>query len=111
MCSKVFLEKELHFKSKEWVNSVKFIDDFFENNDTFKENNQSAKDDLECLLGVQDWRLFFLTEEKIKNYIKNPKQGFRDSLRHLLGLSPEKINNILNPPRQNFFGKRRSKIK
>ena len=111
MCSKVFLEKELHFKSKEWVNSVKFIDDFFENNDTFKENNQSAKDDLECLLGVQDWRLFFLTEEKIKNYIKNPKQGFGDSLRHLLGLSTEKINKILNPPRQKLFGKRRSKIK
>jgi hypothetical protein len=97
LCSKVFLEKELHFKSNEWVNSVKYLDAFFENNPK-KEVNENAVNDLECLLGVQDWRLFFLTKSKIKEFAKNPKKDLGSALRHLLGLSPEKINSILKPP-------------
>lgn len=96
-CSKVFLEKELHFKSGEWVNSVKYIDDFFENSEKTS-RNQNAKEDLEYLLGVQDWRLFFLTEQKIREFIKAPKQNREDSMKHLLGLSKESINSLLNPP-------------
>lgn len=97
LCSKVFLEKELHFKAKEWVNSVKYIDSFFENNPGVSQNH-NAELDLECLLGVQDWRLFFLTEVKIKEYAKDPKKGLGSALRHLLGLSPETIEKILTPP-------------
>jgi hypothetical protein len=97
LCSKVFLEKELHFKSNEWVNSVKYLDAFFENNPK-KEINENAVNDLECLLGVQDWRLFFLTESKVKEFAKNPKKDLGSALRHLLGLSPEKIHSIVKPP-------------
>jgi hypothetical protein len=97
LCSKVFLEKELHFKSNEWVNSVKYLDAFFENNPK-KEVNENAVNDLECLLGVQDWRLFFLTESKVKEFAKSPKKDLGSALRHLLGLSPEKIHSIVKPP-------------
>jgi hypothetical protein len=98
LCSKVFLEKELNFKSGEWVNSVKYIDQFFENNQD-QEENKNALNDLECLLGIQDWRLFFLTETKVREFAKSPKKDLEDSLRYLLALSPEKIKEIYEPPR------------
>jgi hypothetical protein len=102
LCSKVFLEKELHFKSNEWVNSVKYLDAFFENNPK-KEVNKNADNDLECLLGVQDWRLFFLTESNVKQFAKEPKKDLGNALRYLLGLSPEKIHSIVKPPSPKLF--------
>jgi hypothetical protein len=97
LCSKVFLEKELYFKSKEWVNSCKYVDSFFENNPK-KDTNPEAEADLEYLLGIQDWRLFFLTEKNVKEFVSSKKKTLNDSLTYLLGYSSEAIKEIYFPP-------------
>ena len=92
--SKIFLEKEFYFKTGEFVDSAKYIDSFFENNQN-EEKNKIKKEDtlaLECILGIQDWRLFFLNEEKLLDIIDQPENFKFQGLHYLLGLSPNQIS-------------------
>ena len=120
LCSKVFLEKELQFKGGEFTDSSQYIDWFFENNQDVVEqllgvdksgsfgNNladiiQQKKDKLGGLLGIQDWRLFFLEEERLGKFVKNPGTGpLVHSLKNLLPISVERLKNKLFPPLRKF---------
>ena len=115
LATKVFLEKELFFADYDFNDSVKYIDWLFENNEFISQQlleaggvspnyglvgyKENKRKQLSILLGLQDWRLFFLNEKSIRAFIK--KTGWeitKDSLNHLLGLSTTGMSNIFFPP-------------
>jgi hypothetical protein len=114
LCTKVFLEKELFFADHDFVDGVKYIDWLFENNEFISQQlleaggvspnyglvgyKENKRKQLSILLGLQDWRLFFLNEKSIRAFIK--KTGWeitKDSLKHLLGLSIKGMSSIFFP--------------
>ena len=115
LCSKVFLEKELWFKGEEFPDSSQYIDWFFENNQQVvqqllganKSNNlannfsdfiEQKKEKLGTLLGIQNWRLFFLDEENLGNFVKNPgTKPVVANMRNLLPVSADKLKDKMFP--------------
>ena len=114
LCTKVFLEKELYFAGVDFDDNVKYIDWFFENNEFISQQlleaggvspnyglvgyKENKRQQLGILLGIQDWRLFFLSEKSIRAFVK--KTGWEcwgDSLKHLMGLSVEGVSDIFFP--------------
>ena len=105
LVSKVFLENEFFFKSGEFAMSNLYLDWFFENNDAWKGNPERKDQLLEVMLGVQAWRLGFLTGQKIEDIIQDndsvdseQKGGFE----YLLG---KRLKNM-KPKFQIFFNRR-----
>lgn len=88
LVSKVFLENELFFASKEFQGAHRYVDWFFENGakrpsgKAQRENNRR----LDVLLGNQGWRDFFLAGDKISQIVKrNDSLGKKGHFEYLLG--------------------------
>ena len=94
--TKVFLEKELKFKSKDFPDSSTFIDSVFDSNSP--DPKVSNPRSLELLLGVQSWRTFFLTEEGLKKSASNSSQPNTSELENIIPLSCKEMCEKLNPP-------------
>ena len=114
LCTKVFLEKELFFPSGNFEDSSKYIDWLFENNEFLSQQlleaggispnygligyKENKKEQLSILLGMQDWRLFFLNENSVRTFARETSWDcMEDPLNHLLGLSTKQISGILYP--------------
>lgn len=114
LCTKVFLEKELYSPDEDFNDNVKYIDWFFENNEFIAQQllesggvspdnglkgyKENKREQLSILLGLQDWRLFFLNEKSIRAFVQKPGwDAWLDPLKYLMGLSVDKVDNIFHP--------------
>ena len=119
--TKTFLEKEVLSKSKELACADQYIDWFFENTKSFirasletKEEDRKAemeclkakkRETLERLLGVQDWRLMFLTDSCLKKHVDKAKSDSEEdkARNYLLPVQKETLKNIFKPPTSDLF--------
>ena len=97
LITKVFLENEVYFDSKEFLGAYKYIDWFFENGlprpsgEQLRQSNRQ----LDVLLGNQGWRALFLAGDKIRKIARSNdalgKKGHYEYLlaRKLADLRPE----------------------
>ena len=94
--TKVFLENELFFESKEFQEAGQYIDWFFENNHQKLSFEQIHANNLalELLLGNQGWRKFFLAGDKITDIVNDNDSFGKEQKGNLEYLLARKLSDL-----------------
>ena len=96
--SKIYLEKDLYFKSNEFLECYEYIDHYFSN--LKSKDEKLSFDKLEIILGLQSWRLCQMNlDVRSINKIEKNEKILKNKFQYLL---PGKINDIKNkisPPK------------
>jgi hypothetical protein len=96
LITKVFLENELFFKSKEFQGAYRYLDWFFENGKkkpTKKELKEKIRL-LDVMMGNQGWRMFFLAGDKLREIIDSNDALGKDKKGNFEYLLAKKLSNL-----------------
>ena len=106
LITKVFLENELFFPSKEFQGAHRYIDWFFDSGSAKLKKAEVAKKRrlLDLLLGNQKWRLFFLAGDKLRRIIRSNDSLGKDKKGHFEYLLARRLSDL--KPKFRFFRRR-----
>jgi hypothetical protein len=108
LITKVFLENELFFESKEFQGAHRYVDWFFESSSKGSKRSKkfiSEKNKLlDLLLGNQKWRMFFLAGNKLNRIIRSNNSLGKDKKGHYEYLLAKRLADL--KPKFRFYRRR-----